>query len=112
MDKRTKVKTRSHTPRIGFRHNFKTVKDVTYLLSISLNCHSTGIVFFVNGFALFHNLLLDRKRGKQKIDKSFLYRCNIFKFISPYRCLDLNREFPNSTNFSLLENRLFRFGGE
>ena len=26
--------------------------------------------------------------------------------------LDLNREFPNSTNFSLLENRLFRFGGE
>ena len=29
MDKRTKVKTRSHTPpSIGFRHNFKTVKDV------------------------------------------------------------------------------------
>ena len=64
MDKRTKVKTRSHTPPIGFRHNFKTLKDVTYLLSISLNCHSTGIVFFVNGFALFHNLLLDRNRGK------------------------------------------------
>ena len=55
-------------------------------------------------------LLFNRQPGRDLVQKKAEERwgAGVVEQVS----LDLNREFPNSTNFSLLENRLFRFGGE
>ena len=60
----------------------------------------------VNAEKLLFNWQLGRDLVQKKAEER--WGAGVVEQVS----LDLNREFPNSTNFSLLENRLFRFGGE
>ena len=60
----------------------------------------------VNAEKLLFNWQLGRDLVQKKAEER--WGAGVVEQVS----LDLNREFPNSTNFSLLENRLFRCGGE